>query len=277
MSSASTYCLTSRLRVAGGIGRNQPRVACRASSMLSATVRSSITPSARRFSLENAILLSIACRGVRNRCFFARTSSSPPSAESAPNSSRASSVRPEPSSPATPMTSPSNTSRSTASRDPLRLRPNAFSTGVPASLTSVAATSRSMRSSVSSSRPIIIRTSSISVTSLVIRSPTRAPLRSTVMRSLISKIWSRKCETKTIATPWSRSVRITSKSLATSSPSRLEVGSSRIRTLQSTSTARAMATSCCTAIGCCPSCEAGSMSRPSRSRVPWPDGSSRGC
>ncbi len=29
-----------------------------------------MTPSARRFSLEKAILLSMACRGLRNRRFF---------------------------------------------------------------------------------------------------------------------------------------------------------------------------------------------------------------
>ena len=129
------YSLTRRLRVAGGIGRIHPRVAWSTSSMLSPTVRSSMTPSARRFSLENASFSSMAWRGVRNRCFCERTSSSPPSAVSAPNSSLASSVRPEPRSPATPTTSPSKMFRSTASRAPLRLRFRTLSSGGPDSST----------------------------------------------------------------------------------------------------------------------------------------------
>ena len=66
MSSALRYCSTSLVRVACGIGRSQPRDACSASSMLSATVRSPTTPSALRSSLEKAILRSIACRGLRS-------------------------------------------------------------------------------------------------------------------------------------------------------------------------------------------------------------------
>src|SRR5262245_29449221 len=53
-------------------------------------------------------------------------------------------------------------------------------------------------------------------------------------------------------------------SSATSPASKLDVGSSRISTRASTATARAMATSCCTAIGWLPSADPGSMCKPMR-------------
>ena len=93
--------------------------------------------------------------------------------------------------------------------------------------------------------------------------PTRRPLRSTVIRSEISYTWSRKCDTNRIAAPPSRSRRITRNSSATSSASRLDVGSSRISTRAETAVARAMATSCWTAIGWAPRVDLGSMVRSS--------------
>src|SRR6185312_17232160 len=63
------------------------------------------------------------------------------------------------------------------------------------------------------------------------------------------------------ATPASRMSRITRNSSPTSSASRLEVGSSRMRTAASRSTALAMATSCWTASGWPPSTESGSTAR----------------
>ena len=68
------------------------------------------------------------------------------------------------------------------------------------------------------------------------------------MRSLIAYTWSRKCETNRIATPWSRRPRNTVKRFSTSTESRLDVGSSRMRTLASITMARLMATSCCMAM-----------------------------
>ena len=59
------------------------------------------------------------------------------------------------------------------------------------------------------------------------------------MRSQISYTWSRKCVTNRIATPLSRSRRMSANSACTSSASRLEVGSSRISTRASVDTARA--------------------------------------
>ncbi len=68
--------------------------------------------------------------------------------------------------------------------------------------------------------------------------------------------------------PSSLSPRMTRKSWSTSDASRLEVGSSSTSTLASTSSARAMATICCTAIEWVPRSEPTSMescSRPSSS------------
>ena len=65
----------------------------------------------------------------------------------------------------------------------------------------------------------------------------------------------------TTATPDARTRSTTSNSSSTSRVSRLEVGSSRISTRASTSVARAIDTSCCTAIECDSSGDAGSMSR----------------
>ncbi len=76
--------------------------------------------------------------------------------------------------------------------------------------------------------------------------------------------------TNRIASPDCRKPRSTANRLSTSLSSRLDVGSSRIGTLASTLSARAMATSCCMATGSDPSVRAGSMAmfrRVSRARV----------
>ena len=78
-------------------------------------------------------------------------------------------------------------------------------------------------------------------------SPTSWPLRSTVIRSQTAYTCSKKWVTKMMPTPRSRSWRIRLKSFSTSESSREEVGSSRISTLHSISTARAMAIICCSA------------------------------
>ncbi len=121
----------------------------------------------------------------------------------------------------------------------------------------VVATVSAISSSSSSSWPSIAATSCTLSSAAVGYSPTRRPLRSTVIRSEISYTWSRKCETNRIAVPPSRRRRITRNSSATSSASRLDVGSSRISTRALTAVARAMATSCWMAIGCAPRVEPG--------------------
>ena len=86
--------------------RSHPRRACRPSTMFSATVRSGTMPSARRSSEEYAMRRCIAARGEDSFAGTPSISITPWSARSAPYSSRTSSVRPEPSSPAMPTTSP---------------------------------------------------------------------------------------------------------------------------------------------------------------------------
>ena len=88
-------------------------------------------PSPRRSSEENEIRRSIAWRGEVMRAALPLTVTWPWSGRSAPYSSRTSSVRPEPSSPARPTTSPGYTSRSAGSSTPRLPTPSARSTGSP--------------------------------------------------------------------------------------------------------------------------------------------------
>ncbi len=74
-------------------------------------------------------------------------------------------------------------------------------------------------------------------------SPSFTPPRRIVIRSLRASTCSRKWETNRIATPWSRRRRITWNRRATSSASRLEVGSSSTSTRGRSTMARAMETS----------------------------------
>lgn len=151
--------------------------------MFSRTVRSGTRPSVLRFSEQNATPAPMASLGALIETCLPAMLTLPLSGWSAPNSSRASSLRPEPSSPARPSTSPFLISRSKGAIPPARPRPSA--------LRSVSPTSERIWCSWSSSSwsralPII---SSISPTwsrSATMCSPTRVPLRSTVMRSQIS-------------------------------------------------------------------------------------------
>ncbi len=191
---------------------------------------------------------SIPARGVRIGTTAPSTVSVPLSEWSAPKSSRASSVRPDPSRPASPTTSPWRISSENGATAPFLDSPSAWrNTGAAArSDRSCADSSRSSRTS--SSLPIILVTSSTGVMSEVRYSPTSFPLRSTVIRSAIAKTWSMKCDTNRIAIPSSRSDRSTLSSCSTSPASRLDVGSSSTSTRADTSSARAIATICCTAI-----------------------------
>jgi hypothetical protein len=153
--------------------------------MFSRTVSSSTRPSVRRFSEQNAMSWAIAAVGLRMPDGAPSTSSWPWSARSAPNSSRASSVRPEPSSPASPTTSPAWMVRLNGAIAPLRPTSSAWSSGRSAAAGARLVCSSSC-SRTSSSLPIIFSTSSSWGSSGVRYSPTSFPLRSTVIRS---EIW----------------------------------------------------------------------------------------
>ena len=176
-------------------------------------------------------------------------------------------MRPDPSSPAIPRTSPVRIWRSSGATPDLRPSPLACRNVGDGVRPADSRTSCSKASSTASSRPIIFDTSSMRGSSAVRYSPTRRPLRSTVMRSAMRYTWSRKWVMNTTATPDARTRSTTSKSSSTSRVSRLDVGSSRISTWASISMARAIETSCWTAIECDSSGEAGSMSRCSCSRM----------
>ena len=156
---------------------------------------------------------------------------------------RTSSERPEPRSPVSPITSPLLILRSNGLIVPLCPSPLASITGVSEkaflSLWSPLISARS-----SKSLPIIFATSITRGRSFVSYSPTSSPFRRTVILSQTAYTCSRKWVTKIIPTPSPRSLRISTNSFSTSSSSREEVGSSRIRTLHFISTARAIAIIC---------------------------------
>ena len=82
--------------------------------MFSRMVKSPTMPSVLRFSGQKANPLRIAARVPRTSVFLPRTSTSPRSIRSTPKMSRAVSLRPEPSSPERPSTSPRRISRFTS-------------------------------------------------------------------------------------------------------------------------------------------------------------------
>ncbi len=157
--------------------------------MFSRTLSSPTMPSALRSSGQNARPSRTAWAGCVKRTVWPCTCSVPESAASSPNIRRASSVRPEPSSPATPTTSPSCRSRlSGCSR---RLAPKSRSDilgAEPSSADGLAGASASTLSADASatSRPTIAATSAGAGSCAGVHSPTKRPLRSTVMRSAIA-------------------------------------------------------------------------------------------
>ena len=139
-----------------------------------------------------------------------------------PKSASASSVRPAPSSPMRPTTSPACRVKETSANSPARLACRTSSTG-GRSAGGRAVTRCSMLSPVISSAR---RRSSISAAGKV---PTLRPSRSTVTRSAISTTSSRRWLTKTTATPWAFSRRIAASRKPTSCRVSEAVGSSMNR------------------------------------------------
>ena len=143
------------------------------------------------------------------------------------------------------MTSPLWMSRSNGLIVPAWLKPLASMTIGSFRLSPLVSGLMEARSS--KSFPIIAATSLTLGRSAISYSPTSCPFRSTVMPSQTAYTCSRKCVTKMMPTPFSFKLRIIVKSFSTSRSSSEEVGSSRMRTLQSISTARAIAIICCSA------------------------------
>ncbi len=100
---------------------------------------------------------------------------------------RASSVRPAPTNPAKPTTSPARTANPTSSSTPSRRNPRTSSRTGPS-------VSRAWTKRCDRSRPTIIRTSRSWVASATGNVPTSFPSRSTVTRCAIAKTSSSRCE-----------------------------------------------------------------------------------
>ena len=223
--------------------------ACSASTMFSRTDSSATMPLCLRSSGQKPRPSRSASAGSSSFAGLPSTRISPESRASSANSSRASSVRPEPNKPARPEHFAGAqldvhglelaAARQVAARRARAARsPACGGACVGASLPPPPARGPPSRPPGRAHRACAQA-----------YSPTNLPLRSTVMRSQISYTWSRKCVTNRIATPLSRNRRISANSACTSSASRLEVGSSRISTRASVATARATVASCCRAAG----------------------------
>ena len=181
-----------------------------------------------------------------------------------------SSVRPAPTSPASPTISPARTSNDTGFA--FRCTPTS-----PSTRSRTAAPGFAARGSAAAmSRPTISRSSIARSNSPRFRSPVGRPSRSTSTRSAMRSTSSRWCETKTTAVPCARSSPMMPSSRSASRALRLDVGSSSTSTRASQLSALAISTSCRCAIGSAPQGVDGSSSSPTcrsqpraRSRMAW--------
>ena len=168
----------------------------------------------------------------------------PPVILSAPNIARTDSLRPEPRSPVKPFTSPFFIEKSKGAMPALLTSPFASNTEASPFDSCSVCCGLSISDNLLRSLPSIFETSSTLGRSAALYSPTNLPSRSTVILSQTAYTWSRKCVTNIIPTPRLLRSSISLNSFSTSCSSSEEVGSSRISTLQSISTARAIATIC---------------------------------
>ncbi len=200
----------------------------------SATEASSTSPWPLRSSGTSPIPAAIAAFTSCRLSSAPETRTTPWSYGSAPNTARTTSVRPAPTSPAIPTTSPACTSKLTSWKTPARPSPSTDSSGAPFS-------GRWRGYCCSMERPTISRTSSSSGVAAG-TCPTLRPSRMTVTRSPRAAISSRWWVMKTIPTPSSRSDRTMAKSFSTSSEVSTAVGSSMMSTRASRLSALAIST-----------------------------------
>lgn len=157
-----------------------------ASTMFSRAESPGTIPSALRSSGSMLIPWAMAAAGVTRRSTFPATVTSPESRARPPASALAVSLRPEPSSPPSPSTSPAWSESETSSSWWRRVRPSAVRTGVrAAACPSAAKPATPSRRASAMSRPSIIETSR--VRSRPASGPVWMwrPSRSTVTRSQI--------------------------------------------------------------------------------------------
>ena len=158
------------------------------------------------------------------------------------HSARASSVRPEPTRPASPTISPARTSRDTPCT-PGALRPRASSTTGASG-----GTGRRGGNVVPRDRPSIELSMVSSVSSAAGAVRTRRPSRRIVTWSASSATSRRKCETRTTVVPPAASLRMTWCSRSTSGRPRAAVGSSITISRASRHSARRISTFCWSAV-----------------------------
>jgi len=213
-----------------------------AMTTLAATDMPRNSPCRLRSSGTRPIPWRMACCGRRIWTGWPSSRISPPVAGCAPKIVSASSVRPAPTSPATPRISPLCSVKLTSCTWSPRLRLRTSST--------ISLPGGWLRRSYiwPTSRPTIMRMMSSVVTSATGCVPTSMPSRRTVTRSQMARTSSSRCEMKTIDTPRARRSRMRLNSVSTSRSVSEEVGSSI--TIRRASIDRALATSiiCCWAI-----------------------------
>jgi hypothetical protein len=147
--------------------------------------------------------------GEPRRSWFPRTVTEPASYLSIPKIARATSLRPEPTSPASATISPARTVKEMSVNTPSRVSRSTVSSGSPGVPCSSAGRS-------ASSRPTMALTRSPAPRPASSRVSTCLPSRITVTRWQRAKTSSSRCEMNRTAVPAAHSVRTTSKSLSTS-------------------------------------------------------------
>ena len=177
----------------------------------------------------------------------ARSVMRPRSARSAPNSRRINSVRPEPTSPAMPKTSPACSARLTSCTAVPRPMPSTCITTGPA-------TRRARLSRSFTERPTMRRTRSSSDNPAMGHTSTSRPSRNTATWVAMRRSSSSRCDTYTMATPRLLRRAICSKRYVVSRGVSMAVGSSSTRMRVSSCRLRAISTICCWPM---PSCETG--------------------
>src|SRR5215469_16221282 len=263
------YLIFSRVAQSVAIARSaealiSPPLASRpseASATFCSTDMSMTRPCCRRSSGTNPTPAAIAVVGDALRSCWPRTVTEPASYLSMPKMARATSLRPEPTSPASATISPARTVNEMSVNTPSRVSRPTVSTGSPG----VSPPTSGGRSA--SSLPTIARTRSAAVRPARSLVSTWLPSRITVTRVQIVNTSSSRCEMNSTAAPWSRSVRITSKSRPVSAADSAAVGSSITITRASRDSALPISTTCWSAMDRPRAIRAGSSGTPSRLKI----------
>src|SRR4051794_15786603 len=179
----------------------------------------------------------MASRGEASVTRRPSTRISPRRSGAMPKQARKSCSWPMPCRPAIPRISPGRRTKLASLRRPSVAMPRAWRTGGP-----VAGAAGRGGKVAASERPMIIRTTSSSLTEPTSAVPTSLPFLSTVSRSQKRRTSASRCEMKTIVTPSSARRSISPPSQSISRPERAEVGSSSKRTPGFLNTARAIST-----------------------------------